>query len=185
MRRLTSQCADSYKTALSTSIAALQPILHFSLAMNIIPLSRSSTPLHPIPPLLPRSLSLRSSRLKPSPNPQRLCPPLGLADLCIGPARGEEGRRVRTSKVMRRRYGGWTERAKAEKGVQLRSIGERFTLFVRTPQLQRISPFPRKAFRTPNHSFLRKREPPQAPDSPEVSRWVGSSHDSPLVLKRR
>lgn len=161
------------------------PVLHFSLTMNIIPLSRSSTPLHPIPHLLPRSLSLRSSRLKASPAPQRVCPPLGLADLCIGPVREEEGRRVKSGKVMRRRYGGWTERAKAEKGVQLRSIGERFTLFVRTPQPHRISPFPRKAFRKPVHSFLSKQKPPQAPDSPEVSRWVGSTHDSPLVLKRR
>ncbi len=152
--------------------------------MNIVPLSRSSTPLHPISPFLPRSLSLRSSRPKPSPPPQRPCPLLGLADLCIG-TRGEEGRRGRSRKVMRRRYGGWTERAKAEKGVQLRSVGERFTLFVRTPPVYRLTPFPPKAFRKPIHSFIRKQESPLHTDSPEVSRWVGSTHDSPLVLKRK
>ena len=158
--------------------------------MNIVPLSRSTTPQHPVSRLLPRSMSLRSSRLKPS--PPRICPsirsPLALAELRIHHGQGQTivGRHAsRTGKVLRRVGGGWTDRGKnkAEVQAQLRSVGEKFTLFTRAPH--HSSPVLPKAFRRPTPVFPRQKDPSKATDSPEVSRWVGSTQDSPVVVHRR
>lgn len=163
--------------------------LTVAVIMNIVPLGRNISPLRPATSL-PRSFSLKSgAKLRSVPpkfDPKRAsAQPPSFADLVIKPSLSQFPKidlaivNVFRSRAVSCRRGITERKRDAPSPLPLKELkGARFPLQQRR----------KLRFRLPTEKRSARKEHVENNDeeaeSPQMSRWVGSTHDSPLVIKR-